>query len=319
MSSRLAPLRLGVIGVGRMGSRHLRALLRRDDVVVCAVADPSPGARSLAINEAMQLRHVQPSAHDDAASMLDGGGLDAVVIATPPRLHLVHCLKAFAAGMPVLVEKPMASTIEDGRDLLREAELAGVLLMVGLIERFNPAVVAMRELLRTLPIGKPILIETWRHGVLPDPPQEDGVALDLAIHDVDLIRHLLGDEPSEVAARQVFEAGVQVRLEARMDFRSGITARLCVQWTRGEQQRRVVVHCQDGLVEADLLHQDLRYHVSGDETSAVLMCPGESLVAEHDAFIHAVRTGGPSPVSGDDGLRALAVVEALVGSADRAR
>ncbi|MEO6349481.1 MAG: Gfo/Idh/MocA family oxidoreductase, partial [Candidatus Limnocylindrales bacterium] len=243
---------VGVAGVGRMGLRHVDALLRQRNVDLCAVADPSDDAlgRALGLARAANASEAT-SGFRDAEQMLDAGGLDCVIIATPPEMHASHCLMALELRVPTLVEKPLAMTIMDGRRLVAEAERTGVLLQVGHIERFNPVVGALRDCIRDGLVGAPISIEIWRHGPAPERPCDEGVALDLAIHDLDLVRHVLDDEPVLVEARPSGQASIVERLDAQIELQSGGRASLSVGWDTAARERRIVVVGESGTIEAD--------------------------------------------------------------------
>ncbi len=323
MARRSDRLRVGVAGVGRMGSHHVAALLRRDDVLLSAVADPSLPAQARAIQMAGAAMAGAAGRLDALAvygstdAMLAANDLDCIVIATPARLHARHCLMALHAGIRVLVEKPMATTIDDGRELAHEAQLGSDLLMVGHIERFNPAIQALRERMRTLPTGRPILIQTWRHGDAPADPPEEGVALDLGIHDLDLICHLLDDDPVVVQGRRCGTTPIEQRLDVELTFNSGTTARTSIGWDSGLRQRRIVVHCEHVDLEVDCQRQELRYCLPGGQGWTAQSWPDQPLWREHDAFFDAARNGGPSPIGARDGLRALSLAHAAIASARR--
>ncbi|MEO6349644.1 MAG: Gfo/Idh/MocA family oxidoreductase, partial [Candidatus Limnocylindrales bacterium] len=162
-------------------------------------------------------------------------------------------------------------------------------------------------------------IEIWRHGPAPERPCDEGVALDLAIHDLDLLRHVFDDEPVLVEARPNGQASIVERLDAQTELQSGGRASLSVGWDTAARERRIVVVGESGTIEADLVQQELRYCLSGDPEWRSQSCPGEPLVHEHDAFFEAVRNGGPAPVSSLDGFHALFLVHALLDSAATGR
>jgi UDP-N-acetylglucosamine 3-dehydrogenase len=170
-----APLRIGVVGVGTMGSNHARVLAGLSGVRLMGVADPDPAQREL-VNRALGCPAVS-----DLDSLLKFG-VDAVTIAAPTHLHREIALACIARGIHVLVEKPIASTVEEGHDIIRAARRADVTLMVGHVERFNPAVQAIKEAIR----GENILsIAITRVGPFPPRMSNVGVVIDLAVHDID--------------------------------------------------------------------------------------------------------------------------------------
>jgi UDP-N-acetylglucosamine 3-dehydrogenase len=321
MAAPRAPLRVGVAGVGRMGLRHVEAVLRREDVTLSAVADPSPGALDRARELALAGDIDKPqSEYATAEQMLSLADLDCVIVATPPQMHAAHCVMALGRRTAVLVEKPLAASLEDGQAIVDESCTSRVLLTVGHIERFNPVVEVLREHVRGGLVGPLLAIETWRHGPQPDPRHTEGVALDLAVHDLDLLHHVFGEHPVAVETRPHIELSIDDRLDAELKMSSGVSALLSVGWDKQRRERGVAVRGELGVIEVDLVNQKLRYMLgaSADGNFAGWQSqsfPGEPLVREHDAFFEAVWNGGPAPVSGHDALRALFEAHALLRSA----
>jgi UDP-N-acetylglucosamine 3-dehydrogenase len=311
-------LRVGIAGVGRMGLRHVAAVLGREDVDLLAIADPSDEALAAAMALARATgRGKQLRPHHDARAMLAAEYLDCVIVATPPDLHTPHCVTAAGRGAAVLVEKPLAATTAQGQEIVNAAAEHGTLVMVGHIERFNPVVDALRGYVHGGLIGEPLTVDARRFNPRPHAGRNDSAALDLAVHDVDLVRHVLGVEIERVSAetRPTVDVPLEDRIDATLRLSSRAGARLAAGWQSGERDRRIVIVGDSGTVEVDLVAQTLRSCVTADEQWREESFPGEPIVREHDAFFEAVWNGGPSPVSGDDGLRALIVVDALLESA----
>src|SRR5260370_39509315 len=171
-------LRVGVVGAGVMGSNHARVLAGLPGVHLVGVADPLPAHRK----RATDLTDCRTFAGLDE---LSAEGVQAVTIAAPTHLHREIALAAIARKIHVLVEKPIASTVEEGREIVSAAERAGVTLMVGHVERFNPAVAAIKQAIS----GEDILsIAITRVGPFPPRMSNVGVVIDLAVHDIYLIR-----------------------------------------------------------------------------------------------------------------------------------
>jgi len=172
------PLRIGVVGIGVMGSNHARVLSGLPGVTLAGVADP----------DAKQREFVAGILGCPTVPDLDGLialGVDAITVAAPTHLHRDIAMACISRGIHVLVEKPIASTVEEGREIIDAARRAGVTLMVGHVERFNPAVDAIKQAIR----GEQILsIGITRVGPFPPRMSNVGVVIDLAVHDIDLIR-----------------------------------------------------------------------------------------------------------------------------------
>src|ERR1700751_438527 len=172
------PLRVGVIGAGVMGTNHARVLAGLPDTSLVGVVDPLPAHRS----RATDLTNCRTFARLDE---LIAVGVDAVTIAAPTHLHHEIALACIAKKIHVMVEKPIASTVEEGREIVAAAEAAGITLMVGHVERFNPAVAAIKQAIS----GEAILsIGIPRVGPFPPRMSNSGVLIDPAVHDIDLIR-----------------------------------------------------------------------------------------------------------------------------------
>ena len=182
------PLRVGVIGAGIMGANHARVFAGLPDVQLAGVADPNPQQRDL-VNRVLGCPAVE---HYDALLDLKP---DAVTIAAPTHLHHEIALKCIARGIHVLVEKPIASNVEEGREIIAAARRANVTLMVGHVERFNPAVQAIKQAIENEDI---LSIAITRVGPFPPRMSNVGVVIDLAVHDIDLIRWFTDSEIVEV-------------------------------------------------------------------------------------------------------------------------
>lgn len=326
-------LRVALAGLGSMGRNHLRHLSSREDVVLVAVADPAQDALGSALAQAGEQVH----AYSDPMDMIEAEELDALVVAVPTTQHFPVAMAAIMAGVNVLVEKPITSSVVDGEQLVRSAADHGVVLQVGHIERFNPVVVALAERLRAGDLSRIHSLKTVRGGPMPHRIRDVGVAIDLASHDIDIMIHLLGEEPVRVSAessRQVNTAHEDL-LYGLLYFPSGVIGLLDVNWLTPEKQRRIVVLGTEGMFVADYLTQSLtftrgraelapEYHggyaaMFDGEVISVPVRETEPLGRELDAFLETVRTGGSAPVSGKDGLFALRVAKLLLNAADEGR
>ena len=182
------PLRVGVVGLGVMGKNHARVLSELPGVTLVGVADPDQAQVEFVTSR------LGCAGFSSLEALLDAG-IDALTVAAPTQLHTAISLAAIARGVHVLVEKPIAHTVEEGRRIIDAAEKAGVTLMVGHVERFNPAVQSIRQAIA----GDDILsIQITRVGPFPPRMSDIGVVIDLAVHDIDLIRWFTGSEIAEI-------------------------------------------------------------------------------------------------------------------------
>ncbi len=279
MSARLRGL---LFGHGHMGRHHARRLRERGDVAL-VVVDPAQGM--------------------PAPARLDA---DFAVVATPTRTHAAVAGPLLAAGIPTLVEKPLAGTLADARAL---AALPG--LCVGHIERFNPVLEAVAHV-------RPRFVEAQRLSAWPAPDRpgargtDADVLADLMLHDLDLA---LGFLPGDVTDVRAVGAGVLSGhpdiAKARLEIGGGVA-----DLTASRVSRRAVRSLrlvEDGLYwSVDLLARTVtrvRWGAGALDGERVEVAAGDALMREHAAFLDTVRSGGPMPVSGAEALRVLEVVE----------
>jgi predicted dehydrogenase len=296
-------LRVGVIGVGVMGSNHARVLAELPGVEFVGVADPD---RAQAHSVAQALGCAE---FPDFASLIDEG-VEAVTIAAPTHVHQEIALACIARGLHVLVEKPIASTIEEGRAIVAAARRAGVTLMVGHVERFNPAVQAIKDALR----GEDILsIAITRVGPFPPRMSNVGVVIDLAVHDIDLIRWFTDSEIIEVQP-QLSSAVAEREDIALLQFRtaSGVLAHINTNWLTPFKARDVQVATRRKYVMADLLTRQVTecFGFQPDGAYSMRHLPvghAEPLRAEIAAFVASVRSGTTPAVTGEEGVASLEI------------
>jgi predicted dehydrogenase len=306
-----APLRVGVVGAGVMGYNHARVLAELPGVTLVGVADPDTKQADFV------RRTIGCAAVSDIADLL-ALGIDAVSIAAPTHLHRGIALAAIARGVHALVEKPIASSVEEGHEIIAAARRAGVTLMVGHVERFNPAVQAIKEAIR----GEDILsIAITRVGPFPPRMSNVGVVIDLAVHDIDLIGWFTGSKIIEVQP-QLSSAKAEREDIALLQFRtaSGVLAHINTNWLTPFKARTVHVATKRKYVIGDLLTRQVTecfgFQPDGSYSMRHLSVGhAEPLRAELAAFIRAVRTGTQPPVSGEEGVASLEIaIRCLDGS-----
>jgi predicted dehydrogenase len=313
-------LRAAVIGLGMMGANHARVLNELPDVDLVGVADLDPAAVQRATSG--RTAHGYLSAED----MLGAERPDFVVVAVPTSLHLPTTLLALNAGAHVLVEKPIAAERAQAEEMIAAAEAAGRMLTVGHIERFNPAI---RELSRRLDkdeIGRVFQVRASRLGPFPARVRDVGVVVDLAPHDLDVMRLLLHSEPIRVHAEteQRIHTDHEDLFTGLIKFASGAVGLLEINWLTPTKVRKLSVTGERGMYVADYLTQDLVFHAnptSGSVAEGEIIWRHikreEPLVVQLVEVIAAIRTGGPPPVDAHDALAALLLARAMVDAAER--
>jgi predicted dehydrogenase len=296
-------LRVGVIGVGVMGSNHARVFADLAGVELVGIADPDPAHREFVS------RTLGCAGYESVETLL-AAGVDAVSIAAPTHLHHDVALTCIRNGTHVLVEKPIASSVEEGREIIAAAKRAGVTLMVGHVERFNPAVEAIKDAIR----GEDILsIAITRVGPFPPRMSNVGVVIDLAVHDIDLISWFTDSDIVEVQP-QLSNAVAEREDIALLQFRtaSGVLAHINTNWLTPFKARNVTVATRKKYIMGDLLTRQVTecfgFQSDGSYSMRHLSVGyAEPLRAELAAFVHAVRTGTAPAVTGEQGVDSLEI------------
>ena len=314
------PLRAGVIGLGMMGRAHVRVWDELvDGVELVAVADTDPGA----LREVTAGRQARPYA--DAAGMLEAEDLDLVSVVVPTSLHLPTTLAALDAGSHVLVEKPIAATRGEAEQMIDAARRAGRMLTVGHIERFNPAIRELRRRLAAGELGRIFEIRATRLGPFPARIRDVGVVVDLAPHDLDVMRYLLGSDPIRLYAEteQRIHTDHEDLFVGLLKFANGAVGVLDINWLTPTKQRTLTVTGERGMYTADYLAQQLIFYPNPSSDGSVdegkrverAIERREPLAIELDEFARAARDGGVPPVDPHEAMVALLLARAMVESA----
>ena len=321
------PLSGAVVGLGMIGRHHARILQSSPHVRFAGAVDPD-GDRFNAIADGDLL-------HASLDALLDRAKPDFAVVAVPTEEHAGCVEQLAAAGVHVLVEKPLAATSDEARDLIAAVERAGVRGAVGHVERYNAALLAARS--RKHELGEVFLIATERSGPFPERIKDVGVVKDLATHDLDLIRWL-GESPfAELAAQTSHRMGRSHEdlVVATGRLASGATFTTQVDWLTPTKTRRTRVLGERGMLVADTLTGDLTLYENADvaiEWDATQQLRGvsegnairfalerrEPLLVEHEAFHAYVRGDDDAPVVPlEAGLETVLTAEAVLDSARR--
>ena len=298
------PLKIGVVGVGVMGSNHARVLSEMAGVELVGVVDPDRKQREF-------VAHTLGCAEFADLQALIGSGVDAVTIAAPTHLHHDIALTCIARGLHVLVEKPIAPTVEEGRAIVAAARRAGVTLMIGHVERFNPAVESIKRAIKDQDI---LSIAITRVGPFPPRMSNVGVVIDLAVHDIDLIRWFTDSEIVEIQP-QLSSAVAEREDIALLQFRtaSGVLAHINTNWLTPFKARTIHVATRDKYLIGDLLialqvTECFGFQPDGSYSMRHLSVGyAEPLRAELRAFVDAIRDGRPPAVTGEEGVASLEV------------
>ncbi len=296
-------LRCAVVGAGYLGRFHAQKYAGLANCELVGIADPSAEARERLKAE------LGVATHADYRELL--GRVDAVSIATPTALHHPVARDFLRAGAHVLVEKPITATAEEARELITLAAVAGRVLQVGHLERFNPVIVAVAGELKN-----PRFIESNRLAPFKPRGTDVSVVLDLMIHDIDLIEHIVRSPIASIDAvgAPVFTDEIDIA-NARIRFDNGCVADVTASRISLKAERKLRIFQADAYLSIDLqqklltvvrrpavIEENAMPKVEMQERS---FDPGDALLAEIVAFLDAAERGVPPVVTGEDGLRAL--------------
>ena len=296
-------VRIGVVGVGVMGSNHARVLSDIAGVELVGVADPDRKQRDF-VSDTLGC-----AGFSDVDALLDRG-VDAVIIAAPTHLHHDIALKCIGRGVHLLVEKPVASTVAEGRAIVAAARRAGVALMVGHVERFNPAVQSVKRAIKDQDI---LSIAITRVGPFPPRMSNVGVVIDLGVHDIDLIRWFTESEIVEIQP-QMSSAVAEREDIALLQFRtaSGVLAHINTNWLTPFKARNIHIATRDKYLIADLLTLQVTecfgFQPDGSYSMRHLSVGyAEPLRSELVAFVEAIRSGERPAVTGEEAVASLEI------------
>ena len=300
-------LRIAVIGVGYLGKHHARILSTLPGVELTAVVDINrKRADEIAATHGTRALYDARDVH---------GIVDAVTIAVPTALHAQIALPLLAAGVPVLVEKPMAASLEQADAMIAAAGRAGVPLAVGHTERFNPAIEMARGMLTA-----PRFIEVHRLGTFPERSLDIDVVFDLMIHDLDVVLSLVGSDVESIDAVGVPVLTGRVDIaNARLRFANGCIANLTASRISRDRVRKIRFFQPSAYLSIDYAAQKLEVWrlVRNDGAPAsiqggdVAVASEEPLVRELADFVDAVVSRRAPVVAGEDGRRALALAQQI--------
>jgi len=297
-------LRAGVVGVGYLGRFHAQKYAALENVDLIGVADVS---RERADEVAAE---VGTASYTDYRELLRQ--VDLVSIVVPTQYHFPVAKECLEAGCHILLEKPVTQTVEEADALIRLAADRQLVFQVGHLERFNPAIMALKGVLKG-----PLFIESHRLAPFKPRGTDVNVVLDLMIHDIDIILNMV---PSSV--KLVNSVGVPVLsnevdiANARLQFENGCVANVTASRVSREAMRKIRIFQPDAYISIDYQERKISIYRKGGEGFPIPGLPkvtmeeksfdqGDALMTEIKAFVEAVDTGSTPPVTGEDGKRAL--------------
>jgi len=321
-------IRIAVIGVGSMGNNHARILSDMPGVELVAIVDMDEARAKLLA------RRYHTQAYTNPRDLFAHEQLYAVSVCVPTAHHHEVALQAIEHKVNVLVEKPIAISIAHGHEMILAAKQADVIFSVGHVERFNPAVIDLRQRIARGELGQIFQIEAHRASPFPMHVKDVGVVVDLAVHDLDVMRYITESEVQRVYA----EVGHRVhathedQLLGILRFTNGVIGKITVNWLTPSKIRDLTVIGERGMFVVNYITQDLTFYENAATQSTDWATLGilrgvnegsmtryfvpkkEPLRAELETFIEAVRNNSRPLVSGEDGVKALALAESLLQS-----
>ena len=316
-------INVGVIGVGNMGKHHARVYSELKECRLTAVSDidEEKGKKIAKQYNCTYYKNFQDMLKD----------VDAVSIAVPTVFHKAVALECIKAGKHVLIEKPIADTVENAKEIIEAAKRNRVKIAVGHVERFNPGVQRLKSMMKKGELGTITTVLARRVGVFPPQIKDANVIIDLAVHDIDILNYLLGKMPTRIHA----EAG-KALISRREDYADillkydGINAFVQVNWITPIKIRSLAITGTKGYAELNYVTQEFMLYKSKYERKfetfedivkfaepeiiRIKVRKSEPLKEELKDFISCIKSNKQPLVSGEDGLKALELALDIVKS-----
>lgn len=311
-------MNVAVIGVGNMGQHHARNYSEIPGVNLVAVADVEPKVGNL-IAKRFKCKYYQ-----DYKELLENEKLDLVTIAVPTKYHKKVALDCIDKGIHILLEKPIAGTVAEAKEVVARAKAKGVKFTVGHIERFNPAVLKLKEMVDKGKLGEIVSINNYRMGPMPTQIKDANVVIDIGVHDIDLINWIYGKLPDSInaaggnALNKIQQDYAQIFLKYGKQAGTVIT-----NWITPVKIRRMTVSGTKAYVELNFITQELDLYESevktdyndfgeyviqfGDpkDKKVISVDSIEPLKAEIKSFIKAIKENSRPMVTAREAIDAL--------------
>lgn len=301
---------VGVIGVGAMGQNHVRVYSKIKNANLLAISDLTKGTLAKVSKEYHTVGYV------DYGNVLEMPEIEAVSVCVPTTYHYEVVMKAIEQGKHVLVEKPIAFTLDEAKEMVDAAQDAGVKLATGHVERFNPAVLEAKRLIDDGLIGEVVSASAKRVGPFPPRIKDVGVTIDLAIHEVDIMFYLFDSPVSRVYANmgsRLEKCEYEDHAELMMKFESGTVGVLETNWLTPYKKRELEIIGVDGIISIDYIDQAVKLY--GKNAQKVNVTHKEPLKEELNSFLSCIINDEEPKITGEDGIHALKVVLAAMKSA----
>ena len=307
---------VGVIGVGSMGYNHVRIYSELENANLIAISDMVRGTLDKVSKEFDTVGYV------DYDNILQIDDIEVVNICVPTVFHYNVVMDAIEAGKNVLVEKPIALKLPEAQKMIEAAEDAGVTLATGHVERFNPAVRVTKKLIDDGEIGEVVTASSKRLGPFPPRIRDVGVAIDLAIHDVDIFNYLFESQAETVYANmssKLENCEFEDHAEIMTKYENGALSILETNWLTPYKKRQLNITGVDGIISVDYWNQTVKLFKENNQVEDIKVNNKEPLKEELRSFINSVQNKTEPEVSGKDGFKALKIVNAAMQSSKEQR
>lgn len=303
-------IRVGVIGAGYLGKFHTEKYAAMEGVDLLGVVDIDEEKAAKIAGE------YRTKAFKDYKDLL--GKVDAVSIVVPPPQHFEISSDFLKHDVDILIEKPMTTTLEEADELIRISESKNLIVQVGHLERFNPAVVALGDIVK-----KPMFIESHRLSIYNERGTDVSVVLDLMIHDIDIILNFVKSDIKHIHAAGIPVISGHVDIaNARLEFGNGCVANVTASRISTRNERKIRLFQRDAYISVDFANREitvvqrnvnsLEGLIPGMEIKQLCFTKGDALEAELKAFVKAVRTRETPEVTGRDGREALKIALSIM-------
>ncbi|MBW2249407.1 MAG: Gfo/Idh/MocA family oxidoreductase [Deltaproteobacteria bacterium] len=303
-------LRVGVVGTGYLGKFHAEKYARMDDVDLVGIIDIN---KSQAEKIAKQYSVKAYTSHKD---ILDK--VDAVSIVVPTPAHYKVSRDFLEHDVDVLIEKPMTTTLKEADTLIRLAEARGLIIQVGHLERFNPAVIALRDYVK-----KPMFIESHRLSTYKERAADVSVVLDLMIHDIDIISNFVRSKIKSIHAAGIPVISGHVDIaNARLEFENGCVANVTASRISTRDERKIRLFQRDAYISVDFANREIAVVkqsnknessiIPGMEINNLCFTKGDALDDELKFFVKAVTKREAPEVTGKVGRDALKIALSIM-------
>jgi len=303
-------IRVGVIGAGYLGKFHTEKYAGMEGVDLLGVVDTDEEKAAKIAGE------YRTEAFKDHKDLL--GKVDAVSIVVPTPQHFEISSDFLKHDVDILIEKPMTTTLEEADELIRISESKNLIVQVGHLERFNPAVVALGDIVK-----KPMFIESHRLSIYNERGTDVSVVLDLMIHDIDIILNFVKSDIKHIHAAGIPVISGHVDIaNARLEFGNGCVANVTASRISTRNERKIRLFQRDAYISVDFANREitvvqrngnsLEGLIPGMEIKQLCFTKGDALEAELKAFVKAVRTRETPEVTGRDGREALKIALSIM-------